>query len=630
MEVLIPAVALGGLYAISKQQPSSNQGIQTNKVPKIRENFESANPNRMKLPNTDIPDRNYPPNKTYNGQTDKSSTLSTINKNAPPHRAYTDKYFDPTSNYLIQQSAQFAQKTGNQYTSLEGQSVDLTHFVHSNMAPFFGSKTHSNHQTFNSNESILDNYVGSGSVSYAKNKQEIAPMFKPSAGNQWTHGMPNMNDFMQNRVNPSMNRNGERPGELEPIQVAPGLGLGYTNEGAMGFNSGLGMRETWKDKTVDDLRVATNPKASDGRAWGHEGPAMSHITVPGILGEQQKNGPNTTFETGSERWMTTTGSTIAQSNRSLQMDRETARQNQSAFAYEGAASGYARPAKAGEFMDSKRHELGAIPFGVSTAVGKYNPTASDFEARSMSAYQNNRTMDDKETYFGAIGGVIGAVVAPLLDVLKPSRKENTVGNLRPYENAKPTNTSKSYLFDPTDQPAHTVRELTERGTGALFVNRSQIQGGDAYLTTNNDLRPEQRDTTTDFYYAGISSAGVRNLAPRRVDTEYFGQQNNDAKDAIVSKSGFMPSGKMDGYYSALGTVHPTSKDAFISNQRPLSKTDGPRYMPSADMFGQVQERQPQRLEVNLERTEGDLLSAYRSNPYTQFVNGKNQSFPSMI
>ena len=630
MEVLIPAVALGGLYAISKQQPSSNQGIQTNKVPKIRENFESPNPNHMKLPNTNIPDRNYPPNKTYSNETDKSSTLSTINKNAPPHRAYTDKYFDPTSNYLIQQSAQFAQKTGNQYTSLEGQSVDLTHFVHSNMAPFFGSKTHSNHQTFNSNESILDNYVGSGSVSYAKNKQEIAPMFKPSAGNQWTHGMPNMSDFMQNRVNPSMNRNGERPGELEPIQVAPGLGLGYTNEGAMGFNSGLGMRETWKDKTVDDLRVATNPKASDGRAWGHEGPAMSRITVPGILGDQQKNGPNTTFETGSERWMTTTGSSIAQSNRSLQMDRETARQNQSAFAYEGAASGYARPAKAGEYMDTKRHELGAIPFGVSTAVGKYNPTASDFEAKSMSAYQNNRSMDEKETYFGAIGGVIGAVVAPLLDVLKPSRKENTVGNLRPYENAKPTNASKSYLFDPTDQPAHTVRELTEHGTGALFVNRSQIQGGDAYLTTNHDLRPEQRDTTTDFYYAGISSAGVRNLAPRRVDTEYFGQQNNDAKDSIVSKSGFMPSGKMDGYYSSLGTVQPTAKDAFITNQRPLSQTDGPRYMPSADMFGQVQERQPQRLEVNLERTEGDLLSAYRSNPYTQFVNGNNQSFPSMI
>jgi hypothetical protein len=357
---------------------------------------------------------------------------------------------------------------------------------------------------------------------------------------------------------------------------------------------------------------------------------MSRITVPGILGDQQKNGPNTTFETGSERWMTTTGSSIAQSNRSLQMDRETARQNQNTFAYEGAASGYARPAKTGDFMDSKRHELGAIPFGVSTAVGKYNPTASDFEAKSMTAYHNNRSMDEKETYFGAIGGVIGAVVAPLLDVLKPSRKENTVGNLRPYENAKPTNAGKSYLFDPTDQPAHTVRELTEHGTGALFVNRSQIQGGDAYLTTNHDLRPEQRDTTTDFYYAGISSAGVRNLAPRRVDTEYFGQQNNDAKDSIVSKSGFMPSGKMDGYYSELGTVHPTSKDAFIANQRPLSQTNGPRYMPSADMFGQVQERQPQRLEVNLERTEGDLLSAYRSNPYTQFVNGKNQSFPSMI
>jgi hypothetical protein len=629
MEVLIPAVALGGLYAISQQ---SHNPPKSQSIPKTREAFgENPYPNRMKLPNTDVPDRNYPPNQSYNGETDKSSLLSTVNKNAPPHRAYTDKYFDPQRNYLIQQSAQFAQQTGKQYTSLEGTNVDLTHFVHSNMAPFFGSKTHSNHQTFNSNESILDNYVGSGSVSYAKNKQEIAPMFKPSAGNQWTHGMPNMNDFMQTRVNPSMNRNGERPGEMEPIRVAPGLGLGYTNEGVMGFNSGLGMREAWKDKTVDELRVATNPKASDGRAWGHEGPAMSRVTVPGILGDQQKNGPSTTFETGSERWMTTTGLAVGPSNRSVQMDRETARQNQSSFAYEGVAAGYARPAKVGEFMDSTRHELGALPIGVSSAIGKYSPTASDFEARSMSTYANNRSIGGEDaTYFGAIGGAIGAAVAPLLDVLRPSRKENTVGNLRPYENAKPTNTSKSYLFDPTDRPANTVRELTEHGTGAMFVNRSQIQGGDAYLTTNHELRPEQRDTTSDFYYAGISSAGARNQAARRVDTEYYGQHNNDAKDSVVSNSGFMPSGKMDGYYSELGEVQPTAKDVFIRNQRPLSKTDGPRYMPSVDMMGQVQERQTQRLDLNLERTEGDLLSAYRSNPYTQFVNNKNQSIPSMI
>jgi hypothetical protein len=164
----------------------------------------------------------------------------------------------------------------------------------------------------------------------------------------------------------------------------------------------------------------------------------------------------------------------------------------------------------------------------------------------------------------------------------------------------------------------------------MFVNRSQIQGGDAYLTTNNELRPEQRDTTTDFYYAGISSAGARGQGARRVDTEYYGQHNNDAKDSVVSFSGFMPGGKLDGYYSELGSVQPTAKDAFIKNQRPLAKTDGPRYMPSTDMMGQIQERQPQRLEVNLERTEADLLSAYRSNPYTQFNNGKNQAIPSMI
>jgi len=620
MEVLIPLVSLAGLYSISNQS-KKKENFDTYSKKNATKRFSSE------LPNVDVPARNYPPQQKYTGETDQSTLLSTVNKNAQPHRAYTDKYFDPQSNYLIQQTAQFAEKNGKQYTSLEGKNVDLTHYVHGNMVPFFGSKTHSNHQTFNSNESILDNYVGSGSVSYAHNKQEIAPLFKPSAGNQWTHGTPNMNDFMQTRVNPSMNRNGERPGE--PIRVAPGLGLGYGSEGNLGFNSGLAARESWIDKKVDEMRVSTNPKASDGRAWGHEGPAMSSITKRGILGKQQKNGPETTFPTGSDRWLTTTGSSLAPTSRSVQMDRYTNRQEQSANEYEGIATGQHLPTITGDFDPSKRTELGQVPIGVSSAVGKNTATESDYQSRSSYAYENNRSTNDQETYYGAIGGVIGAVVAPLLDILKPSRKENSVGNLRPYENAKPA-VGMSYLYDPEDQPQRTVRETTEGGSGHLFVNRGQMMQNDAYYVTNNELRPEQRDTTTDFYYAGGSSAASRNLAPRTYDTEYYGQHNNDGKDRVVSTSGYTPSGNMEIGYGEYGRVQPTSKDAFVRNQRALMHTDGPSYLPSTEMMGQIQERTSSRMDVNIERTTPDLLNAYRSNPYTQFRNKDQKQLPSMI
>ena len=42
---------------------------------------------------------------------------------------------------------------------------------------------------------------------------------------------------------------------------------------------------------------------------------------------------------------------------------------------------------------------------------------------------NNRTTT-RGNEFGALYGMAKAVVSPLLDIFKPSRKENAIGNLR--------------------------------------------------------------------------------------------------------------------------------------------------------------------------------------------------------
>ena len=43
---------------------------------------------------------------------------------------------------------------------------------------------------------------------------------------------------------------------------------------ALGFNSGMESRDSWKPKTVDDLRAANNPKAVY-RLDNHMGPAAA-------------------------------------------------------------------------------------------------------------------------------------------------------------------------------------------------------------------------------------------------------------------------------------------------------------------------------------------------------------------
>lgn len=246
MEIMIlPLIGIAGLYMIKKQDE------------KNKESFED-------LPNTNVPDMNYPSNK----ESDRTSSLTTQNKYTDSS-TYTDKYFNES---LTKES-----ESGGQFMSLTGQPVDMSYFRHNNMAPYFGSKSHSNNHS-NATESQLDHQNGSGSQHISKKEQ--SPMFSAGQNNDWTHGMPSTTDFIQSRVNPSSKMTGIKP--FEPTQVGPGLGIGANvKAGNEGFNNGMMARDKWIDKNVDDLRVSNKQKASGLGMLGYEGPAKSYITERG-------------------------------------------------------------------------------------------------------------------------------------------------------------------------------------------------------------------------------------------------------------------------------------------------------------------------------------------------------------
>ena len=139
---------------------------------------------------------------------------------------------------------------------MSGNYLDSKEFKHNNMVPFNGGKIRGNTYDMALSESILDNMVGSGN--HVIKKIEQAPLFKPEDNISYTNGTPNSSDFYQSRVNPGMRNNNIKPFETQ--QVAPGLNQGYTTQGSGGFNSGMEARNSWLPKTVDQLRVATNPK----------------------------------------------------------------------------------------------------------------------------------------------------------------------------------------------------------------------------------------------------------------------------------------------------------------------------------------------------------------------------------
>ena len=213
-------------------------------------------------------------------------------------------------------------------------------------------------------------------------------------------------------------------------KVGPGLAAGYGTEGVGGYNSGLIARDFYREKTVDELRVDNKPKPGGIGLYGHEGPAVSYIpTVSHVdsIGRVEKNRVETTFEMGQDRLFTTMGHESAPTARALTIEKNMSRPD-TLMSYTGAAANTTSSQMVeGEYMPSKHIDLGTLPLGVAGANGYNGASTGDYGIKSQMAYPNNRTQNPRDDYFGAVGGAIGAAVAPLLDMLRPSRRENTIG-----------------------------------------------------------------------------------------------------------------------------------------------------------------------------------------------------------
>jgi hypothetical protein len=574
MELAIPLVALGSLYIVSNQS----------KTPKpANEGF---------LPNTNVPDVNYP---AVSQETEISSKLSTMNKYSGPS-VYTDKYFNPYSKgSLVKESVN---ADNNQYKSLNGDNVDSAYFEHNNMMPFFGGKIRSKIDP-NSNEAIMDNYLGTGSQTFVKSEQ--APLFAPNEKMHWANGAPNMNDFYQSRVNPSMRMANVKP--FEEVKVGPGLGLGYGTEGAGGYNAGTAMRESWLPKGVDDLRTANKQKASEIMQLGHEGPAKSRITNVGILGAFQKNRPETAFEWGADRLFTTTGAAKGQTLHSIPVERHVVRP-ETTVDYNGVAqSMHAQQAMPGEVLPSHRIELGPTQLGAANAVGRGFGNEGDYGLKSKQVYANNRSSNVQDDYFGAVGSSIGAVVAPLLEMMRPSRKENTTGNMRVYGDAK-TAVSQSYLYNPNDAPAHTMRETTENSVNHWNVNRGQTNNG--YASAKVEAVPQHRDTTTTSY---IGSGASKNPALRVYDAELGYQPSNLKAETIKGRFGNSNTNLFNNSVNYQGK--PKDLD-MVNNREVMPKMP---YVTAGSLGTYQQKGQNLDSNINMERNTPDMYNVLQQNPY---------------
>jgi hypothetical protein len=604
MEIAIPLIALGGMYVVSNQ---SNENCSKNEIKQsrrekftnmgIRSNLGVRTDNY--LPNTNIPPQNFPVSNI-------NQLVDTVQEYPNPNVA-TDKYFNQN---LYEKQVRNNKPVGQnpqEVYSLTGNYLNSDQFKHNNMIPFNGGKVKGRTYDMNISESVLDNMIGSGSQVIKKIEQ--APLFKPEANMQWAYGMPNQSDFYQSRVNPAMKNNNVKP--FDSITVGPGLDQGYGINGSNGYNSGMEARDKWLPKTVDQLRVETNPKL-EYELVNHEGPANSFIKntpTTQLLGRVEKQRPDTFFINTQDRWLTTTGAEKGETLRPIQ-EMGVVRRNDIETEYMGPAGATdIKAATAPEnFEPSKRHEVISCGVNHSRATGQGNHTDKDIFLRSHTNYENNRsTVRQPETLRSGFSGAIGAVIAPLMDFLKPTRKDETINNVRIYGEAT-SSVPKGYVYNPQDATATTVKETT------LYAPTFRINNQKESMYVNNYTAPDstQRDSTSCQYYtaAGGAATGYGDIS---YDAAYR-QHNNDIKSSTIGNRPNQGGTQVFNQQMHLTTIK-SDTDRLDGRVNPaFSRLSG--LPPSVNTYGAIRAPQYYNECASCDRIQPDILSAFKNNPYT--------------
>ena len=606
MELAIPLIALGGMYVVSNQQSQSckkeihkksqenftNMGIVTNLATKTSPTFGNY------LPNTNIPPQNFP-------VTNINQLVDTVQEYPNPNSA-TDKYFDQNLYENKVRNNEKVSKTPQRVYSLTGNYLDSEQFKHNNMVPFVGGKPKGYTYDTNIAETVLDNMNGSGSQTIKKIEQ--APLFKPEANMQWAYGMPNNSDFYQSRVNPGMNNNNVKPFATQ--LVGPGLDKGYTTNGTGGYNSGMEARDKWLPYTVDQLRVATNPKL-EFELINHEGPANSYIKNASgtqMLGRVEKQRPDTFFINTQDRWLTTTGATKGETLRSIQ-EMGIIRRNDIKTDYTGPAGSVEMQAGHApeNYEPSRKPQLPCLDIRPSNATGHGPHSDKDNFLRSHTNYENHRsTVKQPDTMRSGFSGAIGAVIAPLMDILRPTRKDETINNVRIYGEAT-SSVPSSYVVNPNDTTPTTVKETT------LYSPNFNINNQKEGIYVNNYTAPgfTQRDTTSCQYYtaAGGYATGYGDMNYEAA----YRQHNNDIKSQTIENR--PNQGGMQLFNQQMNIHCKDDCDRFDGRVNPAySRLSG--LPPSTQTYGAINVPQYYNECAGCDRINPDILTAFKNNPYT--------------
>lgn len=543
---------------------------------------------------------------------------------------------------------------GEGIRSLSGEVMRPEQFTHKNMQPFFGGFMRQNVDS-TANSSLLETYTGRGGD--LQHKKEVKGFFKPERGVTNICGGKESLDFYTSRMQPTVSRNNEFP--VEQIRVGPGLNQGFTSLGSGGFQQAE-TRDYVMPPTVDELRVLTNPKMEFEA--GPLGPAGSIVNNRGLQAPVEKHRPELYHEQSPDQWLKTTGAYIAETGRPQEVIKPTARVQYSDSDYIGVGRSTEKVGqganddfgKTGVMVyDNERDvtETRTVQNNVTSIIKAIIAPFTDILRHNLREF----TVDHPRS-FGSMNAQIpekGTMYDPVNHVTRTTIKETTIhdgviGNLTKsvpdsyamiQDEAKTTGretldevettvnvgytTYKSYVYDVDDVAKTTIRETMERNNreeGNMGGGTERSKPG-AYSVIPITVYATQKQFVSDNAYLGASgSTGDF----RGVDEYAAYNMHVDATREAIEITERLP--------TPSGAAVPLSKDGVnMKTNRAVSESIAPRkiatnpnrtnsqYVLSADSCTETKPS-TRLVQCGIDRINPELLSAFKSNPFTQSLN----------
>jgi hypothetical protein len=507
---------------------------------------------------------------------------------------------------------------------LSGERIPAQDFTHNNMQPFFGGSIKQN-TVAQQNQSILDQYNGSGSTQIRK--REVENMFETSRapyGNPF--GMEDNTDFFQSRMQDPISRDGERP--FEPVKVGSAIGEKFGLLGKGGFQQ-IEINEIMRPKDTDELRVATNPKLT-----------YNQPVVPGARfvavsqddpGEVRKYRPDRYYidETG-ERFFVTNGELIKESTRPVQVLPFVTRPETS-VEYIGVAMAQ----DAGESYVSGTYRLpmtqqyGGAGYRNADMTTYYTPDVlaqeADYGKSSYEIRPNERTeTSERVIATNLVPADTGQVTQPFEDPARPTRRGETIGTLRitgtpvKYSGGAPAVS----VWDPSDIARTTVREST------IYLDRPGIASPASAPTRLKVYDPDDisKPTQKAQLSANLSwtGPGISSHRDSIDETFAYNMRTKNWKEAISrGRRPIAGSGEVATFNGNPGRQTSHKLDNDFLNDRPMSinrEIGGGGLGPGVGDIGRVHYRTPLILNIARDRNQPSMVEAVVNNPLM-----KNQS-----